>query len=326
MAWNCSVGFVGMFGTYAIANFDLSKWLLNSLFNIGNPFAIYFWLVAIVIILRFTFIIIPLVKLISLFSGKRGAKAFSAFFKLRKINSSAFKPLENYLLFESFRMLTPGLCAILLRLILGDSLIYKWDFIQLWIILPSIVVWLLYNLIGIKESNDTINTAAKTLAPKINVPFTGNSKEKTFNTAPIISTLFSKIVTFRKQTEEIKNIKPGEKSIPYEMNLEKMRVSSNSGDGIETKGKSIDNKAIFHNTKELAKKTQNIAGNLLVDGKKAAIAAASKTATSFDEKLSHQIETIFDINSQMKQMAVKDMLNSIGPLIIIYAILPLTIM
>ena len=194
MAWNCRVGFVGMFGTDAIANFDLSKWLLNSLFNIGNPFAIYFWLVAIVIILRFTFIIIPLVKLISLFSGKRGAKAFSAFFKLRKINSSAFKPLENYLLFESFRMLTPGLCAILLRLILGESLIYKWDFIQLWIILPSIVVWLLYNLIGIKESNDTINTAAKTLAPKINVPFTGNSKEKTFNTAPIISTLFSTII------------------------------------------------------------------------------------------------------------------------------------
>ncbi len=50
-------------------------------------------------------------------------------------------------------MLTPGLCAILLRSILGESLIYEWDFIQLWIIFPSIIVWLLYNLIGIKESN-----------------------------------------------------------------------------------------------------------------------------------------------------------------------------
>ncbi len=68
-----------MFGIDAITNFDLSDWLLNSLFNIQNPFAIYFWLVTIIIILRFTFIIIPLVKLISLFSGKRGAKAFSAF-------------------------------------------------------------------------------------------------------------------------------------------------------------------------------------------------------------------------------------------------------
>jgi len=313
-----------MFGIDAITNFDLSNWLLNSLFNIENPFAIYFWLVTIVIILRFTFIIIPLVKLISLFNGKSGVRAFSAFFKLRKINSSAFKPLENYLIFESFRMLIPGLCAILLRLMLGESLTYKWNFIQLWIVLPSIVVWLLYNLIGIKESNGTINTAAKTLAPKINIPFSRNSKEKTFNTAPIISTLFSKIVSFRKQTEEIKNSNPGEKSIPYEMSLEQMRVNSNSGDGTETKGKSIDNKAILHNTKELAKKTQTIAGNLLVDGKKAAIAAASKTATSFDEKLSHQIETIFNINSQMKRMVVLDMLNSLGPLILIYAILPLT--
>ena len=210
---------------------------------------------------------------------------------------------------------------------MGDSLNYQWSFYQLGIIIPSIMLWLLYNIIGIKTSNGTINTATSTLAPKFSIPFTSNGKEKTFNTAPMVSRIFSKIVHFRAQTERLKNIETGDKLDSYEMDLEKMRVNSNSDsdDGIETEGKTIDSKAIFHNAKELAKKTQTIAGNMLVDGKRAAIVAAGKTAKSFDDRFSNQMESIFEIQSQKKRMFVLDMINSLGPLIIIYGILPLTI-
>jgi hypothetical protein len=315
-----------MFGLDDIAGFDFSEWLMTSVFSIHNPFAVYFWLVVAVVILRFTFIIIPLVKLLNLFKGKTNS-IYTAFIDLRKINSSAFKPLEQYLMFETFRMIIPGFFAILLRLIIGESSNYEWSFFQLGIVLPSIVLWALYNIIGIKGSNETIDTATKRLAPTISVPFSRDGKEKTFNTAPLVSKMFSKIVGFRKQTERLKNIESGEKSTSYKMNIEKMRVSSNhdSNDGIEIESRSIDKEAIIHNSKELAKKAQNLAGNLLVDGKRAAIVAASKTAKSFDENLSNQMESIFKIESKMKLMFVLDLLNSLGPLILIYAILPLTI-
>jgi len=315
-----------MFGLDDIADFDFSEWLMTSVFSIHNPFAVYFWLVVAAVILRFTFIIIPLVKLLNLFKGKTNS-IYTAFIDLRKINSSAFKPLEKYLIFETFRMIIPGFFAILLRLIIGESSNYEWSFFQLGIVLPSIVLWALYNIIGIKGSNETIDTATKRLAPTISIPFIGDRKEKILNTAPMVSKLFSKIVGFRKQTERLKNIESGEKSTSYKMNIEKMRVSSNhdSNDGIEIESRSIDKEAIIHNTKELAKKAQNLAGNLLVDGKRAAIVAASKTAKSFDENLSNQMESIFKIESKMKLMFVLDMLNSLGPLILIYAILPLTI-
>ncbi len=316
-----------MSGLDGIANFDFSEWLMSSVFSIHNPFAIYFWLVVAVFILRFTFIIIPLVKLLSLFKGKTNS-IYTAFVDLRKINSSAFKPLEQYLIFETFRMIIPGFFALLLRLIMGESSNYEWNFFQLGIVLPSIVLWALYNTIGIKDSNETIDLATNRLAPTIPVPFNRDGKEKTFNTAPLVSKMFSKIVHFRKQTERLKNAEPGEKSEPYKMNIEKMRVSSNedSGDGIETESKSIDNKAVIHNSKELAKKAQTFASNLLVDGKRAAIVAAGKTAKSFDDNLSNQMESIFEIESKKKRMFALDFLNSLGPLIIIYAILPFTIL
>jgi len=41
--------------------------------------------------------------------------------------------------------------------------------------------------------------------------------------------------------------------------------------------------------------------------------------------LSNQMKSIFEIESKMKNMFVLDLLNSLGPLIIIYAILPFTI-
>jgi len=310
-----------MFGIDNITNFDFSEWLMTSVFSIHNPFAVYFWLVIIVVILRITFVIIPLVTLLSLFKGKRSS-IFTAFFELRKINSSAFKPLEKYMIFEISRMIIPGFVAMLLRLAIGESSHYEWSFTQLLVVLPSISLWVLYNIIDIKISNNTIETATKNLAPKLTVRAKPRIKP-----ASIVSGIFSSIVQIRTQTEKVKNLEPGEKSEPYKMDIEKMRVSSNydSGDGIEIESKSIDNEAVIHNSKELAKKAQTFAGNLLVDGKRAAIVAASKTAKSFDDKLSNQIKSTFEIESKMKSMFVLDLLNSLGPLIIIYAILPFTI-
>jgi protein tyrosine/serine phosphatase len=125
----------------------------------------------------------------------------------------------------------------------------------------------------------------------------------------------------------VKNIEPGEKSEPYKMNIEKMRVSSNydSGDGIEIESKSIDSAAVIHNSKELAKKAQTFAGNLLAEGKNAAIVAAGNTAKKIDAELSDKLEDWFEIKSNYWRMFALDMLNSLGPLMIIYAILPLTI-
>jgi len=321
MAWNCDVGLIGMFGLDDIANFEFSEWLMTSVFSIHNPFAVYLWLVVGVVILRFTFIIIPLVKLLSLFRGKRSS-IFTAFFELRKINSSAFKPLEKYMIFEFSRMIIPGFVAMLLRLAIGESSHYEWSFTQLLVVLPSIALWVLYNIIDIKISNNTIETATNRLAPTLTVRAKPRIKP-----ASIVSGIFSGIVKFRKQAEDVRNIEPGEKSEPYKMNIEKMRVSSNydSADGIEIESKSIDNEAVIHNSKELAKKAQTIASNLLVDGKRAAIAAAGKTAKSFDDKLSNQMKSAFEIESKMKRMFVLDLLNSLGPLIIIYTILPFTI-
>jgi len=311
-----------MFELDAITNFDFSEWLMTSVFSIHNPFAVYLWLVIVVIIFRFTFVIIPLVKLLNLFKGERSS-IFTAFFELRKINSSAFKPLEKYMAFEISRMIIPGFVAMLLRLAIGESSHYEWSFTQLLVVLPSIALWVLYNITDIKISNNTIETARNRLAPTLTVRANPRIKP-----ASIVSGIFSSIVQIRTQTEKVKNIDPGEKSEPYKMNIEKMRVSSDydSGDGIETESKSIDNEAVIHNSKELAKKAQSIAGNLLVDGKRAAIVAAGKTAKSFDDKLSNQMKSTFEIELKMKRMFVLDMLNSLGPLIIIYAILPFTIL
>jgi hypothetical protein len=310
-----------MFGLDGIANFDFSEWLLTSVFSIHNPFAIYFWLVVLVFIIRFTFIIIPLVKLLSLFKGKKSS-FFTAYFELRKINSSPFKPLEQYFTFETFRMITPFSVALLFRLMMGESSNYEWSFFQLGIVLPSIVLWALYNLIDTKSSNETIETATNRLTPKLTV-----RTKPLFKPASIVSGIFSKIVFLRTLTEKGKNIEPGEKSEPYEMNIEKMRVSSNydSGDGIEIESKSIDSAAVIHNSKELAKKAQTFAGNLLAEGKNAAIVGATKGAEKIDAKLSDKLEDWFEIKSNYWRMFALDMLNSLGPLIIIYEILPLTI-
>ena len=294
-----------MFGLDGIGNFDFSEWLMTSVFSIHNPFAVYLWLV---------------IAVISLFKGKRRS-IFTAFFELRKINSSAFKPLEKYMVFEISRMIIPGFVAMLLRLAIGESSHYEWSFTQLVVVLPSIALWILYNIIDIKISNNTIETARNRLAPTLTVRAKPRIKP-----ASIVSGIFSSIVQIRTQTEKVKNIDPGEKSEPYEMNIEKMRVSSDydSADGIKIESKSIDNEAVIHNSKELAKKAQSIAGNLLVDGKRVAIVAAGKTAKSFDDKLSNQMKSTFEIESKMKRMFVLDLLNSLGPLILIYAILPFT--
>jgi hypothetical protein len=323
-----------MFELDDITNFDFSEWLMTSVFSIHNPFAVYFWLVVAVIIIRFTFIIIPLGELLGLLGGSKRSflKAFRA---LRELNSSAFKPLEHYVIFETTRMIIPVLVATLLRLILGGSSNYEWNFIQLLIVLPSVVLWTLYNINDIISSKETIEKATKYLTPRFALPLPIYERKKGFSLWKTHiwkpkekgEFIINNIVKTRQSLEAMKDLEEGEKSEPYEMNIEKMRMSSNydSGDGIEIESKFIDNEAVIHNTKELAKKAHIFAGNLLVDGKRAVIAAADKKAKSFDDNLSMQIEEWFEIKSKKQIEFISNLLNSLGPLIIIYAILPFTI-
>jgi hypothetical protein len=341
MAWNCNVGLIGMFGIDAISNFDLSNWLLNSLFNIQNPFAIYFWLVTIVVIYRIVFILFPLIKLIKLFKGER-KKIYHQIKDLRKSmkeeESYPFKPLDQYLKLEFVKMIIPALCAILLRLLLGSVDNYEWDYKQLQIVLPLVIIWLLFNIFNILSSHESIGKMDSYFAPsiKISTPEIPKLKLKSYKLfeekrgrrALIASKLLSGSNHLRKKTKARSLREHDTKLETYEMHLEDIIVSSssNTDNGIESESRTISTEAIVHNSKELIQKAKNIVSNLVIDGINKNTDRTKKALIAVDNKIEERLATLLGFEKSRLRQMLPEMLNSIGPLVVIYAILPLTLL
>jgi len=329
-----------MFGINAITNFDLPNWLLNSLFNIENPFAIYFWLVTIVIIFRIVFILFPLIELINLFKGER-KKIYHQIKDLKKSmegESYPFKPLDQYLMLEFTKMVIPALCAILLRLFMGSVNDYEWDYKQLLIVLPLVIIWLLFNISSVLSSHRSIGKVSKYFAPSINIstPEIAMFKLKSYKLVEekrgtrgwIASKILSGSSRLREKTKT-RSLKKHETKLEiYEMQLEDMIVSSPSDNdnGIESESRSISTEAIIHNSKELIQKTKNIVGNIVIDGINKKTDSAQKTLTAVDNKIEETLTNLLKVEKSLLRQMLPEMLNSIGPLVVIYAILPLTLL
>ena len=114
----------------------------------------------------------------------------------------------------------------------------------------------------------------------------------------------------------------------YEMQLEDMIVSSPSDNdnGIESESRSISTEAIIHNSKELIQKTKNIVGNIVIDGINKKTDSAQKTLTAVDNKIEETLTNLLKVEKSLLRQMLPEMLNSIGPLVVIYAILPLTLL
>jgi hypothetical protein len=330
-----------MSGIDDVTNFDLSNWLLNSLFNIENPFAIYFWLVTIVVIFRIVFILFPLIELINLFKGER-KKIYHQIKDLKKSmlegESYPFKPLDQYLMLEFTKMVIPALCAILLRLFMGSVNDYEWDYKQLLIVLPLVIIWLLFNIYSVLSSHKSIGKVSKYFAPSINVstPEIAILKLKSYKLVEekrgtrgwIASKILSGSSRLREKTKT-RSLKTHETKLEiYEMQLEDMIVSSSTDNdnGIESESRSISTEAIIHNSKELVQKTKNIVGNIVIDGINKTTDSAKNTLTAIDQKIEETLTTLLVVEKSLLRQMLPEMLNSIGPLVVIYAILPLTLL
>lgn len=288
---------------------------LLSLFDLGNPFSVYFWVMVMGFTLRLVLVLWPLRAIYKRYSSPKERtlwgfkfrlwkkwnplkKASSTLKKAKQVTeATSVKGIEQFLMTETVLALAPLLCAGILRLSLGSPTISEWTSIQMYVLFGVFTIWLAFDLRRSLEMRKSLKRLDRWYAdPRL------------VNTA-LVGMTYTKRGLVRLAKLEIPSYREEE-----EMNLQQMRSKNDEGE------KSIDGKAVIHNAKQLGTKIATKAINIGIATKSASKSLGERGSLKLDQVVQEKVEEVISLETGRIIHFFKYLLVVFAPLAVIYSL------
>tara|TARA_B110000467_G_scaffold69638_1_gene63276 strand:+ start:1013 stop:1948 length:936 start_codon:yes stop_codon:yes gene_type:complete len=289
---------------------SIGKDQILSLFDFGNPFSIYFWVLVIGFTFRFLLVLRPLHAIYK----RHGAPKQIYLWKIpipftkpkltstiRKANvvkkETSVTGIEQYLATETMLAIAPTLSAGVLRLSLGSPTISEWTPIQMYIFFGVFVLWLGYYIRRSFEMRK------------------GLKKLNRWYTDPrLVNTALTGMTLTKRGLVRLTKLEIPEYREEEEMVLQAMRPEDEEGN------KSVDGKAVLHNAKEIGTKIATKAVNFGIATKSASKSLAERGSQKMDEVVQEKVQEIISLETGKIIHFIKSLLVVFGPLIVLYSL------
>ena len=287
-----------------------------SVFDFGNPFTIYFWVLVVGFIFRFVLVLRPLYGIYKQFRspgrlkiwkipipftgpGERwnSKKMFSeTMVKANEVkNETSIEGIEQYLIQETILAIAPSICAGVLRILLGSPTILEWTSIQMYILIVVFTIWLAYYIRRSLKMRKGIKNLNRWYAdPRI------------------INTALGGMTLTKKALVRLTKLEIPEYREEEEMELLQMRQENEDG------GKTLDRKAIVHNAKEITSTIATKTINFGIAAKSATKSLGEKGSKKLDDTIQEKVDEALGLKSHRVWNFVKSLMVVFGPLVIIY--------
>jgi|SaaInlStandDraft_1057018.scaffolds.fasta_scaffold34861_2 hypothetical protein len=276
---------------------------LRSLFDLENPFSIYFWVMAVSLLIRGYFVLLPLRRIYLRYTIKISEiKIFRI--RLRNIfqNLRVFKKetsvsgIEAFLIQESILAVAPMIAAATIRLLLGTPSVAEWDTASMVGLMIVFSVWLLFN---IKRSLD-MRTA---LAPL----------ERLYSHPIIMNSGINSAIWSRRKLVQLSQIEIPEYIEMPETDFSPM-VPKAEADG----KRRLDSGAILDNVKQVGGVVKVAVQNLGVKAKESTKEYSARATEKLDQKVQQQVDGIIGFSSSRLISFIGHLVLVLGPVFAIY--------
>ena len=277
-----------------------------SLFDLGNPFTIYLWVMVIGFCIRFFLVIRPLRGIYKRFSSPKRLwiwKIPVPFTKPKPISLEtakkfkeevSIKGIEQFLVTEIVLALAPIICAAVLRLVLGSPTIKSWTEAQMYVLFCVFLLWL---AVDVRQS--------------IKIQKSLKQLDKWYADPRIANKALAGLTNTKKGLVHLSQLKIPEYREEEEMELMAMRPMDEEGN------KTLDKAAILHNAKEIGSSITTKAINLGIATKSATKALGQKGSDKLDEIVQKKVEEKIGFRYGN---SVRVLLMTLGPLLVLYTL------
>ena len=277
-----------------------------SLFDLGNPFTIYLWVMIVGFCIRFFLVIRPLRGIYKRFRSPKRLwiwKIPVPFTKPQPISLEtakkfkeevSIKGIEQFLVTEIVLALAPMICAAVLRLVLGSPTIKSWTEVQMYVLFCVFLLWL---AIDVRQS--------------IKIKKSLKQLDKWYADPRIANKALAGLTNTKKGLVHLSQLKIPEYREEEEMELMAMRAMDQEGK------KTLDKAAILHNAKEIGSNITTEAINLGIATKSATKALGQKGSDKLDEIVQKKVEEKIGFRYGN---SVRVLLMTLGPLLVLYTL------
>ena len=277
-----------------------------SLFDLGNPFTIYLWVMVVGFCIRFFLVIRPLRGIYKRFRSPKRLwiwKIPVPFTKPQRISLEtakkfkeevSIKGIEQFLVTEIVLALAPMICAAVLRLVLGSPTIKSWTEVQMYVLFCVFLLWL---AIDVRQS--------------IKIKKSLKQLDKWYADPRIANKALAGLTNTKKGLVHLSQLKIPEYREEEEMELMAMRAMDQEGK------KTLDKAAILHNAKEIGSNITTKAINLGIATKSATKALGQKGSDKLDEIVQKKVEEKIGFRYGN---SVRVLLMTLGPLLVLYTL------
>ena len=277
-----------------------------SLFDLGNPFTIYLWVMVVGFCIRFFLVIRPLRGIYKRFRSPKRLwiwKIPVPFTKPQPISLEtakkfkeevSIKGIEQFLVTEIVLALAPMICAAVLRLVLGSPTIKSWTEVQMYVLFCVFLLWL---AIDVRQS--------------IKIKKSLKQLDKWYADPRIANKALAGLTNTKKGLVHLSQLKIPEYREEEEMELMAMRAMDQEGK------KTLDKAAILHNAKEIGSNITTKAINLGIATKSATKALGQKGSDKLDEIVQKKVEEKIGFRYGN---SVRVLLMTLGPLLVLYTL------
>jgi len=290
-----------------------------SLFDLSNPFTIYFWVLMFGLGVRFLLVLRPLNRVYRKYrspgklkiwkipipftdEGKswlRSAKrAKTTIERAKKVKEQTeINGIEKFLVMETILAIAPSISAGMVRIVLGSPTISEWTNTQMYVLSCVFALWLASNIRRSFEMRNSLKLL-----------------DRWYTDPRILNTSLSMVTLTRKGLASLSDLKIPE--YLEEVEWEKRNIRPINEEGKKT----FDRDAIIHNAKSKASEIAVKAANLAIATKSATQSLGEKGKREIDETLQRKVVEALNLESGRVWPFVRSMLVVFGPLVVLYSL------
>lgn len=290
-----------------------------SLFDLGNPFTIYFWVLMFGLGVRFLLVLRPLNRLYQKYRSPGKLKIWKipipftdqgknwrtsakrAKDTIRKANEvkkqTKITGIEKFLVLETVLAIAPSISAGVLRMVLGSPTVTEWTNRQMYVLFCVFIIWLASNIRRSFEMRKSLKVL-----------------DRWYTDPRILNRSLSMVTLTRKGLVSLSELKIPEYLEETEWERKDMRFTNEEGK------KTFDRDAIVHNAKSKLSEIAIKAANLAIATKSATKSLGEKGKKEIDETLQKKVEETLNLESGRIWPFVRSMFVVFGPLVVLYSL------
>ncbi|MDB2322400.1 hypothetical protein N9V20_00495 [Candidatus Poseidoniales archaeon] len=290
-----------------------------SLFDFGNPFTIYFWVLMFGLGVRFILVLRPLNRVYKKYRipgklkiwkipipftdpgkdwKKSAQRAKDTIRKAKEVKEQTkITGIEKFLVLETVLAIAPSISAGVLRIVLGSPTITQWTNNQMYVLFCVFIIWLASNIRRSFEMRKSLKVL-----------------DRWYTDPRILNRSLSMVTITRKGLGRLSKLEIPE--YREEIDWVRKEVTAKNEKGKMT----FDRGAIIHNAKSRASEIVTKAVNLAIATKSATQSLGEKGKKEIDSKLQQKVEETLNLEAGRFWPFVRSMLVVFGPLVVLYSL------